>query len=158
MSVAASPARARRKLSFDSLDEVISDAERLVESPNSKTLGAWPLGQLCTHLAMAINGSIDGIEDRAPLPVRMLGPLLKRWILARGMSPGFKLPKQREAVFFPAATSAQEGLDKLRAAACRVKTERMTAQHPAFGKLTHDEWNRLHLRHAELHLSFAVPE
>jgi hypothetical protein len=33
----------------------------------------------------------------------------------------------------------------------------MTARHPVLGKLTHEEWTQLHLRHAELHLSFAVP-
>ncbi len=29
---------------------------------------------------------------------------------------------------------------------------------PFLGKLTKDEWDRLHMRHAELHLSFFVPE
>jgi len=28
---------------------------------------------------------------------------------------------------------------------------------PAFGPLTLEEWDQLHLRHAELHLSFFVP-
>ena len=30
--------------------------------------------------------------------------------------------------------------------------------HPIFGKLTHDEWIAINLRHAELHLGFQVPE
>jgi len=28
--------------------------------------------------------------------------------------------------------------------------------HPLFGKLSREEWNRFHLRHAELHMSFLV--
>jgi hypothetical protein len=32
----------------------------------------------------------------------------------------------------------------------------MTARHPVLGKLTHDQWKQIHLRHAELHLSFAA--
>ncbi|MBX9787841.1 MAG: DUF1569 domain-containing protein [Pirellulales bacterium] len=29
--------------------------------------------------------------------------------------------------------------------------------HPVIGRLSVDQWNRFHLRHAELHLSFFVP-
>jgi hypothetical protein len=29
--------------------------------------------------------------------------------------------------------------------------------NPVFGAMTPEDWKRLHLRHAELHLSFVVP-
>jgi hypothetical protein len=148
----------RRALNFTSLDEVVADAQTLIASPTVKMLGNWPLAQLLMHLAKAVNSSIDGISANAPWYVRMVGPLIKGRILTKGMSPGFKLPKKVEPVFFPAAESAQEALECLRAAVARTRRERMTARHPVLGKLTHDEWTRLHLRHAELHLSFAVPE
>ena len=157
MTVDTATVQGRRKLTFRSFDEVLADAERLVSSPNTKMLGNWPLSQLLTHLASTINGSIDGMSTKAPWFFRLIGPVVKRRILKNGMSPGFKLPKAREANAFPAASSPQEALGKLRAAVGRLKEERMTARHPFFGKLTHEEWTRLHLRHAELHLSFAVP-
>lgn len=146
----------RRALRFQSLDDVAADAEQLVFSPGTMMLGNWSLGHLLMHLAKAINSSIDGISVRAPWYVRLAAPLIKRRILATGMRPGFKLPKKVEPDFFPAAESSQEALAVLLAAIDRTKTERMTARHPIFGQLTHDEWTQLHLRHAELHLSFAL--
>lgn len=143
-------------LRFHSLEEMVADAERLVASSGTTMLGNWPLEKLLMHLATAVNGSIDGISARAPWFVRIAGPLIKRRILAKGMSPGFRLPEKAEPDFFPAAPSPQAALDALRAAVARTRHERMTARHPVLGKLTHDEWTRLHLRHAELHLSFAV--
>lgn len=150
-------AAARRTLHFDSLDELLADAERLVASPDTRTLGNWPLSQLLTHLAKAIHGSIDGIDARVPWYVRMFGPFIKLRVLRQGMQAGFQLPKSAVAKAFPVAESPQHALGELRAALDRARTKRMTARHPVFGNLTHDEWTRFHLRHAELHLSFVIP-
>jgi hypothetical protein len=146
----------RRTLHFNSLDDVVADAQRLVASPTTRTLGNWPLGQLFSHLATAVNGSIDGIPHKAPWFIRAIAPVFKRRFLTKPMSAGFNLPKEAEVGFYPAATS-QEGFEQLRAAVGRWRTEKMTSKHPVLGKLTHEEWSQLHLRHAELHLSFAVP-
>ncbi len=137
---------------------MLAEAERLVDSPNTRTLGNWPLGQLLTHLTLAMNSSIDGISARAPWFIRLIGPAIKRRVLSRGMSPGFNLPKTVETEFFPATASSREALEKFRAAVGRVRRERMTAAHPVFGRITHDEWLQLHLRHAELHLGFATAD
>jgi hypothetical protein len=158
MSVETKNVVGRRKLKFASIDEAVADAEKCVSSPQTKMLGNWPLGQLLMHLTLAMNSSIDGISAKAPWFIRLLSPLFKGRILKHGMSAGFKLPKEVEAGFFPAAPSSQEALEKFRAAANRIKTERMTSPHPVFGRLTHEEWMKLHLRHAELHLGFAVPQ
>jgi hypothetical protein len=147
----------RRKLHFTSLDEVIADAEKLVAWPQTKTLGNWSLNQLLMHLALTINLSIDGIDVRAPWYVRLIGFFIRGRILGRGMPAGFKLPRERELGAFPSAASPQKALETLRKAIARLKTERMTARHPAFGRLSHEQWGQLHLRHAELHLSFVVP-
>ena len=56
---------ARRKLRFTSLDAMLAEAERLVASPYTRTLGNWPLDRLLTHLTLAMNSSIDGISARA---------------------------------------------------------------------------------------------
>jgi hypothetical protein len=34
----------------------------------------------------------------------------------------------------------------------------MTAANPSMGPLSHEQWVEVHLRHAELHLSFLVIE
>lgn len=147
----------RRHLHFDSLDEVVADVDRLVAAPNTKTLGNWPLDRLINHLTVSINGSIDGLPWKAPWLIRRLSPLFKRRMLSHAMSPGFNLPKRVEAVSFPASASAQQALEGLKTAVSRTKSERMEAGHPVFPKLTHEEWTQLHLRHAELHLSYVVP-
>jgi hypothetical protein len=156
MTVNTRAVQGRRTLSFASLDEVVADAEQLVAAPDVRMLGNWPLGTLLAHLALAINRSIDGIAFKAPLYLRLLGLFFKGRILRKGLEPGVRLPKEREAAAFP-SVSSQEGLDALHQAVGRAKNEKMTARHPFFGKLTHDEWLRFHLRHAEMHLSFAVP-
>jgi hypothetical protein len=147
----------RRELRVASLDDVVADAEKLVASPHTRTLGNWPLPQLLTHLAMAIDKSIDGISFAAPWHMRLIGFLIRGRVLRRGLPAGFKLPKELEADAYPAAPSAEDALESLRRAVARSKRERMTARHPVFGKLSHEQWTQLHLRHAELHLSFAVP-
>jgi len=156
MSVDCKKVQGRRKLNFTSLDEVLVDAEKLVASPTTKMLGNWPLGRLLTHLANSIDRSIDGSPVRAPLIVRVIAPFFKGRILKNGMPVGTQLPKQAEFILYPAVDTPREGLEKLRAAAGRLRNEKMTASHPVFGKITPDEWKQFHLRHAELHLSFAV--
>jgi hypothetical protein len=157
MSVDTKNVKGRRELHFQSLADLLADAERLVASGHTKTLGNWPLDRLLTHLATAINHSIDGISVQAPWFIRLLARFLKRRILNKKMSAGFKLPRDIEIGFFPAVGSTQEALQMLQQAIARLKNEPMTARHPALGKLTHDEWTRFHLRHAEMHLSFAIP-
>jgi Protein of unknown function (DUF1569) len=157
MSINSKSVQGRRELRFTSFDEVVADAEMLVSSPNTRTLGNWPSERLLTHLALAINSSIDGHSLRAPWFIRLIGRIMKKRSLTQKMSPGLKLPKKVETGFFPAAASPHEAFKRLRAAVARTKTERMTAKHPVLGKLTHDEWTQLHLRHSELHLSFVVP-
>jgi hypothetical protein len=148
--------RGRRALQFRSFDEVIADAEALVASPHTRVLGNWPLSQLLTHLATAVNRSIDGIPARASFWMRLIGPFLKGRVLRRGLPAGFQLPKGREAGAYPPAASPRDALDQLWEAVGRLSAERMTARHPVFGRITHEEWAQFHLRHAELHLSFAV--
>jgi hypothetical protein len=156
MSVDTRTVAGRRELRFTSFDDMIADAENLVSSPQTRTLGNWPLAQLLTHLALGINVSIDGIAAKAPWYTRLMGVFIKGRILKKGMPPGFKLPRDVEAGMFPAA-SPQEALESLRRAVARTQAEEMSARHPVFGKLTHEEWTQLHLGHAAMHLGFAVP-
>jgi hypothetical protein len=157
MSVDIKNVSGRRNLRFTSLDEVVADAEKLVSSPDTKMLGNWPLGRLLTHLANSIDRSIDGSTFKAPWIVRLIGPFLKGRILKNGMSAGFNLPRQAEASLYPVVDTPREGLEKYRAALGRLHDEKMTARHPVFGEVTPEEWRQFHLRHAELHLSFALP-
>ena len=159
MPVNSKKVHGRRDVSFQTLDDIVADAEKLVASPKTRTIGNWPLVKLIKHLSQTIHNSIDGFQSQAPLWIRLIVPLFKGHMLkSPKMSPGINLPKAAVASAFPDAGSLQEALDDLRRAVARTKTERMEAMHPAFGKMTHDEWNTLHLRHSEMHLSFALPK
>ncbi len=46
----------------------------------------------------------------------------------------------------------------LRAAVARLETDLYRAEHPAFGTISVDEWNQIHLGHAALPMSFLCPE
>lgn len=156
MAVESKRVEGRRTLAFASFEDVLADAEQLAAAPAVKTLGNWPLERLLTHLALGINLSIDGLKFTVPWYVRVLGFFLKGRIIKRGMPAGFKLPNDVDA--YPAAASPQVALVILRTAVTRSSVERMTARHPVFGRMTHEEWTQFHLRHAELHLSFVIPE
>jgi hypothetical protein len=145
-----------RKLKFSSFDEMLADAAALTASPNTRTLGNWPLHKLIGHLAVTINKSIDGISIRLPWYIRFVGWLIKGRLL-KGLPPGVKLPKDVEPDWYPnTADNAQDALEAMRGAVARLQSEKMTARHPVLGKLTHEQWIQYHLRHAELHLSFAL--
>ena len=157
MSVDCTKVAGRREIHFETLDDVVADAKELVSSPTARTLGNWTLTKLLSHLAQTIDNSIDGFQMKAPLIIRMIGPFIERSAL-RKVSPGIKLPKKLEPIAFPEAPSVQSAPEDLVKAVAQTKTERMESKHPAFGRMSHEDCTALHLRHSEMHLSFAVPE
>ena len=150
----------RRQLHFDSLDDILADVERLAQCRHLRTLGNWSAGQVLQHLAIVMNKSIDGFANRPPAVIRFILRLIfRRRFLTKTMSAGFKLPAKAHAELVPpAATTLEEGLQGVRRAIKRLKTETKRAPNAVLGPLSIDEWNQLHCRHSELHLSFLVPE
>lgn len=148
----------RRQLNFGSLDDILADVERLAQSKDIRTLGNWSAGQVLKHLAIVMTKSMDGFINRLPAPVRfMIRLLFKRRFLTKPMSMGFKLPGKSEAELVPPATTLDDGLQSIRYAIKRLQKENKRAPNAVLGPLTVEEWNQLHCRHAELHLSFLVP-
>jgi hypothetical protein len=148
----------RRSLHFDSLDEIVADLGRLASSGEVRALGNWSAGQLLKHLATALNKSIDGYGNPLPGFVRVVfRTFFKNKFLTAPMSAGFKLPKKALAELVPAPVSFEDGLQSLRQAIHRLQTETHRAPNPVLGPLSVEEWNQLHCRHCELHLSFLVP-
>jgi hypothetical protein len=157
MAVKTSEVAGRRKLKYVSFDELLADADR-IGSGRVKVLGNWSPGQVFRHLAKAYNGAIDGLAVKFPWHLRTLARLFKKRILSGAMPAGFKVPSNGEKALLPEPVSTEAGLAELHAAVDRFKRETKRAPHPVFGNLTEDEWTRLHLNHAALHMSFLVPE
>ena len=152
----------RRKLRFQSLDAALAEAERLVAAEQEGRLrraGNWPLGQTLGHLATWASFALNGYppEVRAPLPVRMILRLMRNTILTKGMMPGVKVGRVPGGTVGLEPMDAEEGLRRLRDAFARLRATAPTVQNPVFGRLTHEQWIQLNLRHAELHLGNQVP-
>ena len=87
--------------------------------------------------------------------LRLAGRLFKGTFLHKGLRPGFRLPPDAEKKLVPPSSiTAAEGFAQLSAACARLRREGRRVASPLLGKLSADEWDQLHLRHAELHLSF----
>jgi hypothetical protein len=157
MAVDTGKVTTRRKVEYASLQDVLADAERMA-SGNPATLGNWSAGQIFAHLARSFNNSIDGAEYKAPWYFRLLGRILKKQLLNGPMSPGFKLPAWAAGSLEPAPTSTEEGLNALRNAVARQERESTRVPDPVFGPMSPEEWRKLHLKHAALHMSFLVPQ
>jgi hypothetical protein len=152
----------RRTLRFEQVDEAIREAERLAEAEREGRLtraGNWTLGTTLGHLATWANFAHDGYppEVRAPLPVRLIARAMRGRILRDGMMPGMKIGRLPGGTLGLDELSTGEGLNRFRTALRRLASTAPTAENPVFGRLTHDQWIQLNLRHAELHLGFQVP-
>lgn len=157
MAINTSKVQGRRALKFFSLQEVLEDAERM-SAGNVRVLGNWSAGQIFQHLAKALNDSIDGSDLKVSWYLKIPARLMKKRLINGSMPPGFKLPAEAAKVLVPGPTSTEEGLSALRNAIARVQRDPRRAINPVFGVLTNEEWTKLQLAHAALHLSFLVPE
>ena len=146
----------RRQLDYASFEELLADADRL-SSGAVKALGNWSAGQIFRHLAIAYNGSIDGFTMSFPWYLRMMASLFKKKLISGPMPAGIKPPGEAAKALAPEPTSTEEGLAQLHAAVARLERESHRARHPVLGNLSKEEWNKVHLRHASLHMSFLIP-
>ena len=158
MTVNTKSVQGRRTVHYDSLDNLLTEAEQL-SGGDVQMLGNWTVGQVFGHLANAMNASIDGFPGKMPWPLRIIARLLMRKMLLQGpLRPGFRLPAHAEGKMVPPPeTSVEDGLAALRSAIDRQKSVTDRVPHLALGEISVDDWNRAHLRHAELHMSFVIP-
>lgn len=146
----------RRTLRFGSYEDLLADVQQMNAQP-SRYLGNWSLGQVCEHLAKAIEYMVDGAPFKVSWLFRTLGPFLKKRIISRPMKPGFRLPKSA-AVYLPENTDAATGIARLQQAIERYRQATTLKPHAIFGTMTREECDQLNFRHAEMHLSFIVPD
>lgn len=144
----------RRTLSYASLQEVVAEAQRLTAA-DAPTTGNWSKGQIFEHLARTMDSSLDGFAFKMPWFVRMVGIYyFKPRIFKHGMTPGFKLKGASKLALAPDPLADQTALEHLTKSVQRLESENQRAFSPVFGQMTCEEWNKMHLRHSELHMSF----
>jgi hypothetical protein len=149
----------RRKLRFENFDEAIRDAEQLADAERNGTLrqtGNWELGQAIGHLAFWARAPLDGYPEmpRPPWLLRRLIPLMKNRFLNKGLPAGAQIRGVPGGTFGTDRMPTDEALAQLHSAFERLAREMPTEPNIIFGPMTHEQFIKLNLRHAELHLSF----
>ena len=156
--VASKQVAGRRELQFSKLSDVLEDAREVTQG-NPRVLGNWSPGQIMMHLARAMDASIDGVEWKMSWIKRLIGQyLFKRKILEGGMPAGYQLPAPVAERLVASETTTEAGLMALESAIQRLEGTSERKPHGFFGPMDADEWTQLHLRHAELHLSFILAQ
>jgi len=133
----------------------------------------WPSGGgRCERLAIGRWGRRSGIWRFRPgrrlrairtchsylPPLRLLLPWFKKGFLNQELPAGFRIRNLPEGAFGAAPMPTDDALAQLRSVLDRLARESPARPHPIFGALTHEEWIKYNLRHAELHLSFFHPQ
>jgi hypothetical protein len=151
----------RRILRFESIDEVVADVDRLAEAlrvGRLRQLGNWTLGQTLRHLACWAEYSYAGAPMKVPFFIKWILRRRKRKFLYEPMRAGVRIPGVQGGTLATEPSSLEDGLGRWRRVMERLKAEAPSKPQVIFGPLRHHEWIAMHLRHAELHLGFLVPE
>jgi len=150
----------RRQLRFISVEDALAEVDRLVAADAGgtlKRLGNWTVGQALGHLATWAEFAYTGSPLSPPWFVRILSRMMKRRFIYGSLDPGFNIPKVPGGTLGTEPISTEAGLSRYEAVMKRLEREAPSLPNAIFGPLSHEEWKQLHLRHAELHLSFLIP-
>ncbi|MBN1846085.1 MAG: DUF1569 domain-containing protein [Sedimentisphaerales bacterium] len=145
----------RRQLHLSSLDDIIAELDRLAGGGYEKA-GQWDLAQVCDHLAYFVRGSLEGFADKVPWFVRVFvgRRLLHKLLQGEPIPEGIAIPDKLVPPPGGDAAAAVQGLKDLLE---RLKVQPQLHPSPFFGTLTRDQWLKLHILHANHHLSFLTP-
>lgn len=151
-----------RQLRFTTVDDLRQEVRQLIDRDGAgslSTTGNWPLGKSLGHLATWIEFSYrpEGAPVAPPWILKVVAKLMKRRLLEKSMPAGMKLGRMPEGTLGVDNLSTAEGASKLLPALDRLEHDPPIARNPLMGFLTHEEWIKLHLRHAELHLGYFTP-
>ncbi len=143
-----------RSIEFRDLNAAVDDARRLFDSGYVRH-GNWSLGQICRHLVLVQDPSIDGYPAWMSwfAPLR---PLMRRWLLPKVLQPDSPRGIRTAPMFVPPGHLD----DAVEVEAFAFSTDRLISHdgefvpHPAFGRMSRDRILEIHTAHATHHLRF----
>lgn len=145
----------RRTLEFQSLDEVMPEVERLMRG--HRTVGAWPLSEICKHLAGTIRLAVDAPATTQHDPSLRFPQEKIDEVFNTGRLPQ-DLPRPTTTTSMLPPLSENEAAELLRSAIAYYQASPgPVVGHRFLGPLSKEQWNRLQLIHCAHHLSFAIP-
>ena len=147
---------------FQASTELLSELNQIEQAHQDGTLstaGGWTVGQCLDHCAALIESSYDGFVGlEINLLFKIIGRVvLKRMITREGfqMKPGIKIPSRAGKIRPMDDVTIEDGLAKIRLQLNRIiEDEQMTHPSPLFGKLTHQQWAGVHMKHCRMHMGF----
>jgi hypothetical protein len=156
----------RRPVHLRTIHDLVAEVDRVtsaVVAGKVRQLGNWSPAQVLWHIGRLIELSFDGFPfryRRAPTWItRMFRLLAWRWLIALAFRPGFKNPPEAAVLEPDPSVSLDDAVAYLNQQVARIRNgERMTQECSVEGPYGHGEWVYIHLRHAELHLSFLTVE
>lgn len=154
----ATDASGLRILKFDSLRAAAEDAQRLLGSGYSRH-GNWTLGQICRHLRLVQDPSVDGYPKWMSL-FAFLRPLMRRVLLPKALSSNPPQGIRTMGMFEPGdQADDRREVDQFVASCERFIEHSCTYHpHPAFGRLEREDLEQVHAAHAAHHLRFLQPK
>jgi len=148
----------RRKLRFETLDEIVQEVDRLADM-EVETTGKYSYGQILEHLARILDVASGHLTTEKPnLMIRMVARVLRPKMLRSPMQAGYKLPDSVQDLFWPSEeVDVRSGQKHFHEAIERFRNRDPLPPHPIFGKMNRDQSDQLQCRHCELHLGFVHP-
>ena len=156
----------RRSVCLQTIDDLVIEVDRLTPATATGTvrsLGNWSPAQVVWHIGRLIELSFDGFPFRyrrgPKWIIRLFRLVAWRWLIALAFHPGFKNPPEAGPLEPPVSVSLDVAAAYLKQQVARIRSgERMTQECSVEGPYSHEQWVYIHLRHAELHLSFLAME
>src|SRR5438445_4675842 len=156
----------RRVVRLRTIDDLADEADRIVLAAAAgkvRSLGNWSPAQVVWHIGRLIELSFDGFPFRyrrgPKWIIRLFRLVAWRWLIALAFHPGFKNPPEAGPLEPPVSVSLDVAAAYLKQQVARIRSgERMTQECSVEGPYSHEQWVYIHLRHAELHLSFLAME
>lgn len=147
-----------RTLSFRGLNEAMDDVRNLLDVGYFKH-GNWTLGQICRHLRLVQDPSLDGYPKWMSL-FAFLRPLMRRILLPKALGPNPPRGIRTMGMYEPGdPTDDRQEVDRFIASCERFMAHSGNYHiHPAFGRLNRNDLEQVHAAHASHHLRFLEPK
>jgi hypothetical protein len=144
------------------VDELEAEVDRVAAAAAAgevRPLGNWSPAQVFQHLGKLMELSFDGFPFHYRRGGRWITLFLRRfafrWLIALAFRPGFQNPPEAAVLEPDPSVPLDVAVAYLRRQIGRIRGgERMAQACSVEGPYAHEEWVSIHLRHAELHLSF----
>ena len=146
-----------RELHLPDLCAAIDEARSLLRSGYNRS-GNWSLGQICRHLVLVQDPSVDGYPKWMSL-FAFMRPVMRSILLPKVLSGNSPRGIRTASMFVP--PSELDDVKEVEAFAASVA--RLYAHlgdyapHPAFGRLPRERIEQIHTAHAAHHLRFLSP-